>query len=229
MRSRGRARRRAALERAASALESSFTARPAVGASIRDALGEAYLDLGEPTRAIAQFEQALSLMRQSPDPDERETLRVMGRIAEAYLAGGKADRAVSLYLEALTHARTRWGADDRDVLVFMNNLGRAYLALEPVTAGPILRDVLARWMRADHNDWHTYEAATLLGRFLLLCKDYTGAETYLLQGYDGLKAREDSIPTRSRRRIAEAHARIVELYDAWGKPERAEGWRKKAP
>ena len=80
------------------------------------------------------------------------------------------------------------------MLTYMNNLGRAYLASEPALAEPVLREALAGWMRKARDDWHTYEAASLLGGFLLIRKDYAGAEPYLLQGYEGLKAREARIP-----------------------------------
>jgi hypothetical protein len=89
-----------------------------------------------------------------------------------------------------------------------------------------LRDALAGWMKKDHDDWHTYEAASLLGRFLLIRKDYVAAEPYLLRGFEGLEAREARIPAPSRQRIVEARARIIELYDAWGQPDRAEEWRR---
>ena len=119
------------------------------------------------------------------------------------------------------------GADDRVVLTFMNNLGRAYLASEPAFAEPVLREALAGWMRKAGDDWHTSEAASQMGGFLLIQKNYAAAEPYLLQGYQGLKDREDRIPETSRRRIDEARARIIALYDAWGKPEKADEWRKK--
>ena len=35
------------------------------------------------------------------------------------------------------------------------------------------------------------------------------------------------IPPRSRSRLAEAGGRIVALYEAWGKPEKAAEWRAK--
>jgi non-specific serine/threonine protein kinase/serine/threonine-protein kinase len=217
---------RAALERAEAALESSAM-EPAVEASIRDTLGETHLRLGEPAKAIAQFDSALDLRRQSLGLDHRETLRSMGRLADAYTADGQVDRARPLYEEALSRGKTALGAGDPDVLTVMNDLGRAYLRSEPALAEPVLREALAAWIRKDHNDWHTYEAASLMGGFLLIRKDYDAAEPLLLQGYEGLKAREDRIPETSRRRIAEARARIVALYEARGRPEKAEEWRRK--
>jgi eukaryotic-like serine/threonine-protein kinase len=218
---------RAALERAEAALNSSLVADPAAEASIRTAMGETYLGLGEPAKAIHQLDQALMLRRQALGFDAADTLKSMNTLAEAYMAAGQIDMARPLYEEALSRGKTAMGAEHLDMLTVMNNLGRAYLASEPAPAEPVLREALAGWMRKAGHDWHTYEAASQMGGFLLIQKNYAGAEPYLIQGYEGLKAREASIPDASRRRIAEARARIIALYDAWGKPEKAEEWRRK--
>ena len=88
------------------------------------------------------------------------------------------------------------GAEDLDVLAFMNNLGRAYLASEPAMAEPVLREALAGWMRKARDDWHTYEAASLMGRFLLIRKNYAGAEPYLIQGYRRVEGPRGEHPGR---------------------------------
>jgi eukaryotic-like serine/threonine-protein kinase len=58
-------------------------------------------------------------------------------------------------------------------------------------------------------------------------KKYAEAERYLIDGYEGLKARETTIPASSRKNPAAAAARIVPFYEAWGKPDQAAAWRKK--
>jgi hypothetical protein len=45
-------------------------------------------------------------------------------------------------------------------------------------------------------------------------------------GHEGLTARETKNPAQFKIRLTEAGARIVQLYEAWGKPERAAQWRK---
>ena len=149
---------RAALERAETAIES-VVAEPAVEATIRGAVGESYLSLGEPAKAIRQLDRALTLRRKALGVDNPDTLRSMSRLADAHMAGGQVDRALPLYLEALSRGKAAMGAEDLEVLAFMNNLGRAYLASEPALAEPVLRDALAAWMKKARDDWHTYEAA----------------------------------------------------------------------
>jgi hypothetical protein len=42
-----------------------------------------------------------------------------------------------------------------------------------------------------------------------------------------VKASEAKIPAPPKNSMSEAAARIVKLYEAWGKPEKAAEWRKK--
>ena len=58
-------------------------------------------------------------------------------------------------------------------------------------------------------------------------KNYADAEPLLLAGYEGMKEREAKIPHEYKRRVTEALERLVQLYDAWGKPDQAAEWRVK--
>ena len=42
-----------------------------------------------------------------------------------------------------------------------------------------------------------------------------------------MKSREAKLPAPSKRRLPEAGKRIVTLYNAWGKQDKAEEWAKK--
>jgi hypothetical protein len=61
----------------------------------------------------------------------------------------------------------------------------------------------------------------------LYAKKYPEAQPPMLSGYEGLKAREPSIPVPNRGCLAEAAKRIAALYTAWGKPEKAAEWKAK--
>ncbi|MGO9463841.1 MAG: hypothetical protein ACLQIB_42380 [Isosphaeraceae bacterium] len=68
----------------------------------------------------------------------------------------------------------------------------------------------------------------MVGAALAGQKKYADAEPLLIQAYEGLKEREARIPFLWRtKRPSEAGARIVELYDAWGKTDKAAAWRNK--
>ena len=48
-----------------------------------------------------------------------------------------------------------------------------------------------------------------------------------MSSYDGMKARTAQIPAPSKYRVTEAGDRVVQFYEAWGKPEKLREWRQK--
>ena len=49
----------------------------------------------------------------------------------------------------------------------------------------------------------------------------------MLQGYEGMKQREATIPPQGKVRLTEALDRLVRLYEATGQKDKAAEWRKK--
>ena len=56
---------------------------------------------------------------------------------------------------------------------------------------------------------------------------YADAEPLLKAGYEGMKEREAKMPAGAEVRLTEAVERLVQLDDAWGKPDQAKQWRQK--
>jgi eukaryotic-like serine/threonine-protein kinase len=53
------------------------------------------------------------------------------------------------------------------------------------------------------------------------------AEPLLLEAYEGMNAGATELPASSQKLLAHIGARIVGLYDAWGKKDKADQWRKR--
>ena len=83
---------------------------------------------------------------------------------------------------------------------------------------PSLRGCLRFWFRA--------LAGGLLGGALLGQQKYADAERLLVASYEGMKRREAKILPESKFRLTEALERLVQLYNAWGKKDKADEWRK---
>jgi hypothetical protein len=67
-----------------------------------------------------------------------------------------------------------------------------------------------------------------LGRALLGQGKYAEAEPLIVQGFEGMKVRAATIPAPVKSAcLSEAAGRVVQLYEAWGKPERARAWAEK--
>jgi hypothetical protein len=110
----------------------------------------------------------------------------------------------------------------------MANLGRALLQQKKwADAEPVLRDLLAFRQKRIPDGWLTFNTQSTLGAALLGQKKYAEAEPLLLRGYEGMKAREKSIPKRDggELRIPEALDRLVALYTAVNRPGEAEKWQ----
>ena len=96
-----------------------------------------------------------------------------------------------------------------------------------IKAEPLLRASLAIGGKTAPNDQQTFATKSLLGSVLLGQSQYAAAEPLLIHGYEGMKAREAKIPVPYRNKLAEAGARIIELYDLWNKPEKVAQWKAK--
>ena len=70
---------------------------------------------------------------------------------------------------------------------------------------------------------------SLLGASLSGQKNYADAEPLLLESCQGLQQRQASLAPHlnAPRRITESLERLVQLYDAWGKPAQAAEWKQK--
>ena len=79
-----------------------------------------------------------------------------------------------------------------------------------------------RKQRSD--DWQRCFADSLLGASLAGEKKYAAAEPMLFDGYRGMDARKEKIAVPDRYHLDRARESIVQLYQAWGKPEKAAKW-----
>ena len=77
------------------------------------------------------------------------------------------------------------------------------------------------------DNWQRFRAGSLLGASLAGENKYAEWEPLLLEGYQGMLARKDRIAVPDHYHLDLAHKWLVELYEAWGKPEKAAEWRAK--
>ncbi len=190
-------------------------------------LALAYRDSGRIPEAIALYENTLKLAKAKLGPDHNLTLRVMNNLGAAYQAAGRLADALPLFEAALKGRQATVGPDHADTLTSISILARAYLHDKPSQAESLLRQLLAVRDKQSPDDWQTCEIKSLLGASLLEQKRFAEAEPFLVDGYETMKAREPKIQPRFRKRLAEAGKRVVTLYTAWGKVDKAREWTKK--
>jgi hypothetical protein len=66
-----------------------------------------------------------------------------------------------------------------------------------------------------------------LGASLAGQKRFEEAEPLLVSGREGMVQRKATVPADSLGLVVRAGQRIVELYESWGKLEKAAEWRQK--
>jgi eukaryotic-like serine/threonine-protein kinase len=120
------------------------------------------------------------------------------------------------------------GSDHPKTLISMNNLAAAYLGAKQWTeAETTARECLELRAKKLPDEWPRFHTMSQLGAALAGQAKYADAEPLLIGGYEGLKAREATIPAPRKKDLAEAAARIIPFYEAWGQPEKAQLWRAK--
>jgi eukaryotic-like serine/threonine-protein kinase len=120
------------------------------------------------------------------------------------------------------------GADHPDTLACRFELAVTRLQQQKFAeAASLFRDYRSARSKESPSDWTTFHAQSLQGAALLAGKDFASAEPLLIGGYDGLKQHESQIPAESRSVLTDVMRRLVQLYDGWGKKDKADEWRKK--
>jgi len=190
-------------------------------------LALAYGDSGRVADAIPLHEEALKLSKAQLEPDHPDMLFAMNCLADAYRQAGRFALAESLHKETLKRRQAKLGPNDPSTLQSTNSLAEDYLDIKPAEAEPLLRQSMAIRNMKFPDDWSTFDTRSLLGASLVGQKRYAEAEPLVIDGYEAMKAREAKIPPNSKARLSKAGARIVQLYEAWGKKEKAEEWRKR--
>jgi hypothetical protein len=91
-----------------------------------------------------------------------------------------------------------------------------------VEAEPILRACLEIRARELPDDWLRHNAASMLGEALVGLGKHAEAEPLVVEAYERMEP-----PPDIAYRKGEALERVIALYEAWGKEEKAAEWRAK--
>ena len=197
-------------------------------------LGVVYRFQGQFAKGEPLLTEALDASRRVLGTGHESTRLLMKNLAEGHLSQGQYDKAEPLLVESVAILRTLDRKEARSSIFLLSSLAQWYEAQHRlnlldqkkyVEAEPILRELLDIYI--PRNPWLRPQTLSLLGECLAGQQKYAEAEPLLVAGYEGLKASEATIPIAARKHLAEALARIVQLYEAWNKPEQAAQWRQK--
>lgn len=193
-------------------------------------LASAYQAAGQDEKALAMHQQAVAGLEKLNFNHAGAYLMIWS-LCESLEKRGRTDRADAWRQKWLAAVRTRNGPDSGVYATELAKQSEDLLRYQRYAkAEPMLRECVAILQKAHSDDVTTSHARSMLGDALLAQKQYAEAEPLLIQGYEGFKAHEAQIsPLYAQYRIAEAGDRIVRLYEAWNRPEKAAEWRTKVP
>lgn len=185
-------------------------------------LADTYAKEGKYAQAEALFRQTMETSRRVLGPEHHKTLAFLSDFASMYQRQGRYALAQTHAAEVLVGRRHALGRENSDTMQSADDLALAYHSQGKFTESePLAREVLEFNQKKQPDGWQRFRAECLLGASLAGQKKYAEAEPLLLEGYQGMLARKDQMEVPDWYHLDRAREWNVELYEAWGKPQKA--------
>jgi tetratricopeptide (TPR) repeat protein len=176
------------------------------------------------SRAVHFFtaEEALSILRAAHGGEHPTVAEVLTNLGELLKDRGQLAAAQEALEESLALRRAIFVKPLPDLAVSLLALGEFRLEQgETVVAEELVREALQiREATLPPNHWHIAYARTVLGACLVAPGQFQEAEPLLLDGYDALQTARGA----KDRDVQKTLRRLVSLYEAWGRSDRAAEW-----
>lgn len=178
---------------------------------------------GKNAEAEPLYRQTLALRRKllgEEHPAVAVTLNNLGLVCQGQ---GKLAEAESFYRQALAMRRQLLGKSHPQVANSLLGLGQLLLEKGDATgAEPLLRECMEiRGRQGPPGSWQLAAAENALGGCLAMEKRYAEAESLLTRSTPVITAASAA----SRQLKQDALRRVIDLYRAWRKPDRAASWQ----
>jgi serine/threonine protein kinase len=192
----------------------------------RNNLATAYKAAGNLRLALSLFDKVVPQARKKPGIGDAATMQITTNWILTLEGDHQYARAAQERRGLLAVQRRQFGSDELRLARALSPLGGTLLkAGQPAEAESVLRECLTIRTKKEPDAWTTFDTQSLLGGALMGQKKYAEAEPLLVSGYEGMKQREAKIPSQGKIRLTEALERLVQLYEATGKGNRAAKWR----
>jgi tetratricopeptide (TPR) repeat protein len=184
-----------------------------------------YLLDGRYAQAEALYRETLEIERLTLGPEHPQTLGTLSGFAGMYQRQSKYPLAETYAAQVLTGQQHTLGPEHPDTMASADDLALAYQSQGKFAESePLAREARDFYQKKQPDDWQRFRAESLLGASLAGQKKYAEAEPLLLSGYQGMLARKNRMAVPDWYHLDRASEWIVQLYQAWGKPEKAAEW-----
>jgi tetratricopeptide (TPR) repeat protein len=182
---------------------------------------------GQLAKALPLLEQALEKQQAQLGSDHPDTLNTLGNVAAVQFDLRRYAAAAPLLTRWLERQRPRLPADHLGVAFYLSLLGQCQIVQEnPAAAEKSLRDSLAIYEKKQPQSVQRHHTESVLGAALVRQKKYDEAELPLVRSANALKADATRLAPPYYRLLLDAVLRVIDLYDAWDRPDDAARWRK---
>lgn len=189
-------------------------------------LAAVYFAAGRHDQALPLFERSLELRKTKLGPAHPDTVTTLRNLGIVYAKLKKGDEASRASLEFIELQRKRFPTGDPKWAGVLAQVATDLLGCEQyLTAETLLRECLQIREATAADEWSTFNTQSQLGGALLGQKKYDEAESFVINGYHGMKAREQAIPAVAAIRIPEAIDRIIAFYMARENTDELMKWR----
>jgi eukaryotic-like serine/threonine-protein kinase len=170
------------------------------------------------------YREALAISRKNLGEEHPGVASAMDNLAYLLHRKGDYEGAEPLYRRALEIRRKKLPKGHPDIAYSLSGLGELLFDKgSPESAEPLLREGLEiRLKTLPEGDRRTAQTKSILGGCLTALRRYDEAEPLLVEGYSILRVKRGE-----RHKVTqEALKRLVNLYEVWGKPEKAAEYRR---
>jgi eukaryotic-like serine/threonine-protein kinase len=186
-------------------------------------LANFYQDEGNYALAEGLDKQTLEIRRRIAGPENPDTLYTLSNFVSLYQREGKYALAETYGIQTLAGRRHALGNENPNTMGSANDLALVYVSEGKFAESePLAREFLALYQKNQPEDWQRFRAESLLGASLAGEKKYTEAETPLVEGFQGMQARKDSISASDRYHLHLAHQWLIQFYKNSGQPTKAD-------
>ncbi len=189
-------------------------------------LASGYQAAGKLDQALPLLEETLRLSQAKLGPDHPDTLASMGNLGSAYCDANQGDRAADTLTAFVAGMKPKYRPGSPQFAGLLSQVSLALLGCDQFASAEVmLRECLEIREQVEPDAWTTFNTQSLLGAALLGQEMYVDAEPLLLKGYDGMKAREATIPPQATNCIPETLDLLIELYVATDRTDEAQKYR----
>jgi eukaryotic-like serine/threonine-protein kinase len=196
-------------------------------------LGMEHHRAGRFDRAIPLFEELSLLRTRRLGPKHQQTWEAIHLLAVTYRNNRQPEKAIPRFEGLVASLKATLGGDHFQTLVITMQLLATYVEAQRwADAEARGRECLEVVSRTMPDAWHRFSIMSHLGAALAGQRKYDQAERFLVEGYEGLKARAAQIPERrptrlDKSQLESAASHLVSFYEITGHTQKAAEVRAK--